>query len=156
MGFWKVVMEGPEGSPYEAGVFLLYLDIGLDFPRVPPAVRFITPILHPNISKHGRICHPIFDREWTGSRRIYEILMHIYGLLMTLESRDTIDPIAALKFYTDPEESQLQVRRYIDRFATKTRAEHREAITANHDDTTRSALSTITSVSSSTVTFRTP
>jgi uncharacterized protein YegL len=51
MAFWKVVMEGPEGSPYEGGVFLLYLDIGLDFPRVPPAVRFITPILHPNISK---------------------------------------------------------------------------------------------------------
>ena len=51
MGFWKVVMEGPEGSPYEGGVFLLYVDVGLDFPRVPPGIRFITPILHPNISK---------------------------------------------------------------------------------------------------------
>ena len=51
IGFWKVVMEGPEASPYEGGVFLLYVDVGLDFPRVPPGVRFITPILHPNISK---------------------------------------------------------------------------------------------------------
>lgn len=51
IGFWKVIMEGPEGSPYETGTFLLYVDIGNDFPRTPPAVRFITHILHPNISK---------------------------------------------------------------------------------------------------------
>lgn len=28
MGFWKVWMQGPPGSPYEKGVFLLYADIG--------------------------------------------------------------------------------------------------------------------------------
>jgi hypothetical protein len=51
MSFWKVVMEGPTGSPYQGGVFLLYVDISLHFPRAAPDVRFITPILHPNISK---------------------------------------------------------------------------------------------------------
>jgi len=53
VGFWKVVMEGAQDSPYERGTFLLYVDIGLEFPRIPPAVRFVTPILHPNISKVG-------------------------------------------------------------------------------------------------------
>jgi len=51
VGFWKIVMKGPEDSPYQRGTWLLYCDLGLNFPREPPAVRFITPILHPNISK---------------------------------------------------------------------------------------------------------
>lgn len=85
IGFWKVVIQGPPDSPYENGNFLLYVDIVPDFPRVPPAVRFITPILHPNISKHGRVCHPIFDREWNSRIHVYEVLQNIYGILMTLE-----------------------------------------------------------------------
>ena len=54
IGFWKVVMKGPENSPYQKGTWLLYCDLGVNFPREPPAVRFITPILHPNISKVRR------------------------------------------------------------------------------------------------------
>jgi hypothetical protein len=48
VGFWKVIMKGPEDSPYQNGTFLLYVDIGLHFPAQPPACRFITQILHPN------------------------------------------------------------------------------------------------------------
>jgi hypothetical protein len=51
MGFWKVVMQGPPASPYQNGTFLLYIEIGDSFPRKAPSARFITPILHPNITK---------------------------------------------------------------------------------------------------------
>lgn len=51
MGFWKVVMQGPPDSPYANGTFLLYIEIGSEFPRRPPSARFITPMLHPNITK---------------------------------------------------------------------------------------------------------
>ncbi|KAK3321742.1 ubiquitin-conjugating enzyme/RWD-like protein [Apodospora peruviana] len=74
MGYWKVVLQAPDGSPNEGGVFVLDVDVGVDFPRVPLTIRFVTPILHPNISKQGRICHPIFDREWNRTLRIYQIL----------------------------------------------------------------------------------
>jgi uncharacterized protein YegL len=53
MGFWKVVMQGPPASPYEAGTFVLYVELGEGFPRAPPNVRFLTPVLHPNITKVG-------------------------------------------------------------------------------------------------------
>ena len=36
MRFWKIVMEGPDGSPYAGGVFLFYLDIGEDYPTFAP------------------------------------------------------------------------------------------------------------------------
>lgn len=51
MGYWKVVMQGPPASPYANGTFMLYLEIGSDFPLKPPSARFITPMLHPNITK---------------------------------------------------------------------------------------------------------
>lgn len=85
MGFWKVVMQGPPDSPYANGTFLLYVELGADFPRRPPSARFITPILHPNITKHGRVCHPIFDREWSPNTRVFTVLQQLYGILMSLE-----------------------------------------------------------------------
>jgi len=55
MGFWKVVLQGPNGSAYASGVFVLYLDMGDEYPRRPPQGRFVNPVFHPNVNKHGRI-----------------------------------------------------------------------------------------------------
>ena len=63
IGFWKIVMQGPPGSSYEGGVFLLYLHMEDQYPAFPPKARFCTPILHPNINRHGRICHSILDSK---------------------------------------------------------------------------------------------
>ena len=85
MGFWKVVMQGPPDSPYARGNFLLYVEMGDHFPVRPPTVRFLTPVLHPNVSKHGRICHAVFDREWSSTINIHQVLEQIYGMLMHIE-----------------------------------------------------------------------
>jgi hypothetical protein len=55
MGFWKVVLQGPAGSAYASGAFVLYLDMNEDYPRKAPHGRFVTPIFHPNVNRHGRI-----------------------------------------------------------------------------------------------------
>lgn len=51
MSYWKVVMEGPKGTPYEKGTFVLSVSMSPSFPQIPPIVRFLTPILHPNVTK---------------------------------------------------------------------------------------------------------
>lgn len=51
MAFWKVVMQGPPASPYSTGTFELYIEMGDGFPRQAPSARFLTPVLHPNITK---------------------------------------------------------------------------------------------------------
>jgi ubiquitin-conjugating enzyme E2 N len=55
---WLIMLlcVGPEGSPYEGGVFKLELFLPEDYPMSAPKVRFITKIYHPNIDKLGRIC----------------------------------------------------------------------------------------------------
>lgn len=49
-------IQGPEGSPYEKGIFKLSISIPERYPFEPPKVRFQTPIYHPNIDNAGRIC----------------------------------------------------------------------------------------------------
>jgi len=51
IGCWKVVMSGPLDSAYKNGTFVLFVDIGDHFPLRAPSARFITPVLHPNITK---------------------------------------------------------------------------------------------------------
>ena len=51
MSFWKVVLAGPPDTPYAAGAFILTVQMSQTFPQLPPTVRFVTPILHPNITK---------------------------------------------------------------------------------------------------------
>jgi hypothetical protein len=70
MGFWKVVMQGPPNSPYSKGIFLLYVEIGDEFPRRPPQARFLTPVLHPNITK----VRPIGDLSFLSSAHAPSIL----------------------------------------------------------------------------------
>lgn len=55
-------MQGPPGSVYAEGTFMLYLHMEEGYPTFAPKGRFLTPIYHPNVNKHGRICHSIFDR----------------------------------------------------------------------------------------------
>ena len=88
--FWKVVMEGPEGSPYSAGTFMLYMHAEDNYPTFAPKARFITRIRHPNVNPNGRICHSIFDRDWTTDTTLKSVLDTVYGLLLQAEAGDAV------------------------------------------------------------------
>lgn len=50
-------INGPEGTPYEGGVFDVDILIPKQYPFEPPKMQFITRIWHPNISSQtGAIC----------------------------------------------------------------------------------------------------
>jgi ubiquitin-protein ligase len=98
---WKVVMQGPPGSTYANGTFVLYLEMAEDYPAFPPKGRFITPIYHPNINRHGRICHSIFDRNWTVDTTTKDVIDTVYGLLLTPEFSDPINTVVTLNFHWD-------------------------------------------------------
>ena len=88
MRFWKVVMQGPPDGAYEAGAFLLYLHMEDNYPTFAPKGRFVTPIYHPNVNRHGRICHSIFDRNWTTDTTMRQVIDTVWSLLLVPEFSD--------------------------------------------------------------------
>ncbi|KAF3190750.1 hypothetical protein TWF788_008272 [Orbilia oligospora] len=134
MSFWKVVMQGPEGSNYASGTFVIFLDMTDDFPRKAPQARFITPIIHPNINKHGRVCHAILDQDWKAETKVRDIVCCIYGLLMAPERNEPVDAIATLKYWTQNENLYSEeISQHIKKFASANRKDWASRIVPDLD-----------------------
>lgn len=128
LSFWKIVVEGPDGSPYSDGAFLLYLHAEEGYPRLAPKARFVTKIKHPNVNAHGRICHSIFDRDWTSDTSMGAVLDTIYGLLYQPESSDPVNTTTTLGFFHDPVDFAEEAREHVRKHASKTREEWKAEI----------------------------
>ena len=45
---WECMIQGPEDTPYEGGIFTATLKFPNDYPLSPPVMKFTCPIFHPN------------------------------------------------------------------------------------------------------------
>lgn len=134
MTFWKIVMDGPDDSPYADGAFLLYLHADEGYPTFAPKARFITKIKHPNINAHGRICHSIFDRDYTSDLSMTTLLDSVYGLLLQPEHSDPVNTTSTLSFHHDQVEFFDETRDYVDRHAFKTREDWKKILLGEEED----------------------
>ncbi|KAF7954428.1 hypothetical protein EAE96_005550 [Botrytis aclada] len=125
MAFWKIAMSAPASTAYFEGTFALFVHMTDAYPQKAPTVRFITPVLHPNVSKHGRICHEIFDDGWKSSFHIHDILKTVFTLFENPKAScdAAIDELATLKFWTDRATADAEIKKYVTKFATRTRLE---------------------------------
>ncbi|KAL4244045.1 hypothetical protein ABKN59_010555 [Abortiporus biennis] len=125
LAFWKIVIEAPSDSPYAGGTFLAYVDFSEEYPKVAPEVRFITPILHPNINRHGKVCHAALDRSWLMDMTMSVILSILYGLLLTPDIDNPLDLHATMEYNDDTGQHALKVHEMVTKFAMKSRSEWR-------------------------------
>ncbi|KAL1110467.1 hypothetical protein AAG570_007995 [Ranatra chinensis] len=78
---WQASITGPVGSPYEGGLFYLYLQVPYSYPMTPPIVKFLTRIFHPNVSRHGDVGIDSIHHNWTLALTISKILISVQSLL---------------------------------------------------------------------------
>lgn len=48
MFVWEALIQGPEGTPFEGGVFPAELRFPKDYPLAPPTMKFLCDMWHPN------------------------------------------------------------------------------------------------------------
>ncbi|OQV24284.1 Ubiquitin-conjugating enzyme E2 N [Hypsibius exemplaris] len=89
--YFHVIVSGPEGSPFEGGVFKLELFLPEEYPMSAPKVRFMTKIYHPNIDRLGRICLDILKDKWSPALQIRTVLLSIQALLSAPNPDDPLD-----------------------------------------------------------------
>ncbi|KAM7534620.1 hypothetical protein Aperf_G00000105479 [Anoplocephala perfoliata] len=91
---WEAYIMGPDGTPFEGGVFIARLTFPSDYPLSPPKMRFISKIFHPNVYPDGRVCISILHtpgsdplgyesaaERWSPVQSVEKILLSVVSLL---------------------------------------------------------------------------
>eukprot|EP01060_Flectonema_neradi_P031948 TRINITY_DN4981_c0_g1_i1.p1 TRINITY_DN4981_c0_g1~~TRINITY_DN4981_c0_g1_i1.p1 ORF type:complete len:149 (+),score=24.74 TRINITY_DN4981_c0_g1_i1:49-495(+) len=98
---WKATIMGPEGSPYQGGIFFLNIHFPVDYPFKPPRLQFTTKIYHPNINANGGICVDTIKENWSPALTIGRVLLSISSLLDDPNPNDPLVPEVARIYKTD-------------------------------------------------------
>mmetsp|Transcript_6702 Transcript_6702/g.14685 ORF Transcript_6702/g.14685 Transcript_6702/m.14685 type:complete len:163 (+) Transcript_6702:156-644(+) len=79
---WSAVVVGPVDSYYEGFEFDLVIRVGVEYPLVPPSIRFKSKIFHPNVLfESGEICLDILKKEWSPAWSLHSACRAIAALL---------------------------------------------------------------------------
>ena len=78
---WMAKLKGPINSPYEGGIFILHIELPVNYPFKPPKISFDTKIYHCNINNEGGICLDILKEQWSPALTISKILISLTSLL---------------------------------------------------------------------------
>uniref|UniRef100_UPI00398F2C51 NEDD8-conjugating enzyme UBE2F isoform X2 n=1 Tax=Pristiophorus japonicus TaxID=55135 RepID=UPI00398F2C51 len=109
---------------YQGGKFQFEMDVPEAYNMVPPKVKCLTRIWHPNITETGEIClsllreHSIDGTGWAPTRTLKDVVWGLNSLFTDLLNFD--DPLnieAAEQHLRDKEDFWSQVQDYIKRFA---------------------------------------
>lgn len=90
LNFWRVLIEGPVGSPFEGGVFALNAIMPDEYPFKPPQITFETPIYHCNVSDSGKICLEILQDRWNPSLSVPKCLEAIRMMMKEPDPNDAL------------------------------------------------------------------
>ena len=85
-------ITGPPASPYEGGLFYVHVLVPDSHPMRPPVIRFLTRILHPNVSFHGDIGLDCIRHNWSLALTLDKILLSIQSLLTDPYTRVCMEP----------------------------------------------------------------
>ncbi|CAD8161496.1 unnamed protein product [Paramecium octaurelia] len=114
---WQATIMGPEGSPYQGGVFFLNIHFPTDYPFKPPKINFVTRIYHPNINQNGAICLDILKDQWSPALTISKVLLSISSLLTDPNPDDPLVPDIANIFKQDKNKYEQIAREYTKKHA---------------------------------------
>ena len=94
----KVLMIGPENTPYEKGFFFFDLKFPHDYPFKPPLVKLCTldgenrVRFNPNLYVCGKVCLSIINTwsgpSWTSCQTLSSVLLSIQSLLNEMPLRN--------------------------------------------------------------------
>ncbi|CAH0395025.1 unnamed protein product [Bemisia tabaci] len=95
MDLYSAMIEGPENTPYEDGLFFFDIQLPSDYPDQPPLCHYTSYCsdrLNPNLYEDGKVCVSLLGtwsgrgtEMWTSSSNLLQVLVSIQGLILVSE-----------------------------------------------------------------------
>ncbi|XP_066391123.1 constitutive photomorphogenesis protein 10 isoform X1 [Miscanthus floridulus] len=98
---WLSTIIGPQGSPYEGGVFFLDIVFPPDYPFKPPMVTFKTRIYHCNIDSTGKVHLDILKDGWSPAFTISKVLLAIKDIISNPDPYSPLVMSISRQYLTD-------------------------------------------------------
>ena len=120
----QLIINGPEGTPYENGYYDFRVYMTPYYPTKPPLVRLLTKIYHPNIDGQGAICLNILkdttdqDDGWSPTICLKNLALSLLGLLESPNIDDPLDVNITNHFKKNPSEATKQAREWTIKYAS--------------------------------------
>lgn len=98
---WLSTIIGPQGSPYDGGIFFLDIVFPLDYPFKPPMVTFKTRIYHCNVDSTGAVSLEILKDGWSPALTISKVLLAIKAIITNPDPYNPLVESIARLYLTD-------------------------------------------------------
>ncbi|KAF8437793.1 ubiquitin-conjugating enzyme/RWD-like protein [Terfezia claveryi] len=125
---WECLIQGPDDTPFEGGVFPATLSFPKDYPLSPPKMRFTCEMFHPNIYKDGTVCisilHPPGDdpnqyesasERWSPIQSVEKILISVMSMLAEPNDESGANVDASKVWREDRSGYEREVKRCVRR-----------------------------------------
>ncbi|KAF2227594.1 ubiquitin-conjugating enzyme/RWD-like protein [Elsinoe ampelina] len=124
---WEVMLMIPDDcKDYGGGCFRAKITFPSEYPHMPPKMKFVTPIYHPNIYPSGDVCisilHPPEEDRWgyeSASERWSPvqtpetILLSVISMLSSPNDESPANVEAGKLWRDDPKEFRKKVRKCV-------------------------------------------
>lgn len=121
---WEVMIMGPDGTLYEGGFFKANLKFPKDFPNLPPEMKFISEMWHPNVYEDGKVCISILhppgedamnsqesaEERWRPILGVEQILVSVISMLSDPNDESPANIDAAVMWRNDRAAFKKKVR----------------------------------------------
>lgn len=120
----KGTIPGPQGTPYEGGIFEIDIVLPKQYPFEPPKMKYLTKIWHPNISSQtGAICLDILKDQWSPALTIKTALLSLQALMCSAEPGDPQDAEVAKMYMGDRKKFDHTAKFWTETYAKPTSKE---------------------------------
>ncbi len=117
---WKVLIDGPEGTPFVGGKFIVNVDFSDNYPFKPPKIKFATKIYHPNVKTDtGEICMQAIESKWVPTLNATFIVQAILTLMRTPTAENALEVDIATKFQNNYNQWQATAVEWTALYANK-------------------------------------
>ena len=114
---WEATIQGPSGSPYEGGKFILEISFP-EYPFKPPVVVFRTRIYHCNVNSDGKLSLDILGKNWSPILDVEKILLRILSLLNDCNTETPSMPEIAAQYINNREGHDKLCREWTKKYAS--------------------------------------